>query len=117
MKSKSRTKQIKDWREGIVDTIKPHFELRFGSVDNGYWDDWLPVALLGEPKEGIINVKILFDKSELKNKKIIKKMIKDIEFYLIYKNEPDPWEYAIYHCGSMANAYSDVHWSYFNSGA
>ena len=25
----------------------------------------------------------------------------------------DPWSYAIYHCGTAANIYSPVHWSYF----
>ena len=32
------------------------------------------------------------------------------------KGEPNPWEYAIYHCNTSANVYSKVHWSYFPNG-
>lgn len=42
-----------------------------------------------------------------------KETIKELDFYFIALEEPDPWEYAIYHCGTMSNAYSSVHWSYF----
>jgi hypothetical protein len=41
---------------------------------------------------------------------------KELDFYLVEKNEPDPWAYAIYHCNTGANMYSTVHWSYFPKG-
>ena len=38
---------------------------------------------------------------------------KELDFYLVELNEPDPWEYAIYHCGTSANVYSQIHWGYY----
>lgn len=40
-------------------------------------------------------------------------MTKELNFYLVEKGEKDPWQYAIYHCGTASNIYSDVHWGYF----
>ncbi len=41
---------------------------------------------------------------------------KSLDFYLVGLNKPDPWAYAIYHCNTAANMYSEVHWSYFPKG-
>jgi hypothetical protein len=41
----------------------------------------------------------------------------ELDFYLVEKLERDPWAYAVYHCGTGANMYSRVHWSYFPTGA
>lgn len=41
---------------------------------------------------------------------------KQLDYYLVDKGEENPWQYAQYHCGTMANYYSSVIWSYF-SGA
>ena len=46
--------------------------------------------------------------------------LKEGQFFIIYPNvmtyyqadEEDPWEYARYHCGTAANIYSTVHWSF-----
>lgn len=35
---------------------------------------------------------------------------KELNFYLVEKGEKDPWQYAMYHCGTASNIYSDVHW-------
>jgi hypothetical protein len=40
-----------------------------------------------------------------------------LDFYLVEKDEPDPWAYALYHCNTGANMYSPVHWSYFPTGS
>ena len=42
---------------------------------------------------------------------------KELTFYLVEKGEKDPWRYAIYHCGTASNIYSQVHWGYFPIGA
>ena len=44
---------------------------------------------------------------------------RQLDFYLVEHRQRfrelmgDPWSYAIYHCGTAANIYSPVHWSYF----
>ncbi len=37
---------------------------------------------------------------------------KESHFYLVQRGESDPWAYAQYHCGTSANIYSNVHWSF-----
>ncbi|MFH0818047.1 MAG: hypothetical protein V1909_05450, partial [Candidatus Micrarchaeota archaeon] len=41
----------------------------------------------------------------------------ELDFYLVEKDEPDPWAYALYHCNTGANMFSRVHWSYFPTGS
>jgi transcriptional regulator with XRE-family HTH domain len=41
----------------------------------------------------------------------VKTAEKELDFYLIELNEPKPWTYAKYHCGSACNWYSGVGWS------
>ena len=46
---------------------------------------------------------------------------KELDFYLVehpagFPATGGPWEYAVYHCGTGANIYSSVHWSYFQLG-
>jgi hypothetical protein len=35
-----------------------------------------------------------------------------LDFYLVELNEPDPWAYAIYHCGTASNLYSSIQWEH-----
>ena len=50
-------------------------------------------------------------------------VVEELNFYLVEHSvmslsggPPDKWEYAIYHCRTMSNMYSKVHWSYFPEG-
>ena len=36
--------------------------------------------------------------------------------YLVELRESDLWAYAIYHCGTAENWYSDLHWGFFPRG-
>ncbi|HNY51673.1 MAG: hypothetical protein BWY69_01592 [Planctomycetes bacterium ADurb.Bin401] len=102
------------WQEGFVDRSKDHFELRYGLSNTGGWDDWLPVALIGPPTKGAFIVQFLNDDKISKiSANVFQQVKKEIEFYLIEKKEEDPWAYAQYHCGTAANAYSAIHWSFF----
>ena len=40
----------------------------------------------------------------------------ELRYYLLDKGEPDPWNYAQYHCITAANLYSAVHWSFQRAG-
>jgi hypothetical protein len=42
--------------------------------------------------------------------------LRELNFYLLTKGEPNPWGYAQYHCSTAANVYSEVGWSYFPTG-
>ena len=103
------------WREGKVDRRAPHIELRYGSVETGAYDDWLPIAYISAPNNRSFTVQFIIAPSNEQNNIAITSAKKQLDFYLIDKNEPDPWAYAQYHCGTAANAYTDVHWSYFPS--
>jgi hypothetical protein len=104
------------WHEGSVSRRKAHFELRHGSIDNGGWDQWLPVALVGPPAHGVFPVQILLSRTKRAHAEALGDAVRELDFYLVAKDEKDPWAYAQYHCNTAANAYSTVHWS-FNPGS
>jgi len=105
--------KIRSWQEGPVNRKKEHFELRYGSAEDGGWNEWIPVAVIGPPKDRIVKVQFLVEPGEPKNADALNDVKKEIQFYLIEKGEPDPWAYAQYHCGTASNIYSHVHWSFF----
>ena len=43
-------------------------------------------------------------------------IVKELDFYFVELREMNPWGYAIYHCSTGANAYSNVRWGYFPAG-
>ena len=98
-----KSPEITQWRKGPVDCTEEHFELRYGSA---------PVAVVGLPIAGIVNVQFLFEPDHPRNAGAVREVAREIQFYLIDKGEPKPWEYAKYHCGASANVYSKVHWSF-----
>ena len=53
------------------------------------------------------------DTSDKKELARLKEVEKEIKFYLIEKGEENPWAYAIYHCSTVANVHSKVHWFYY----
>jgi hypothetical protein len=85
--------------------------------------DWvesaLPVALVAEPVGQAFAVEFLqipeLDQGEYE--RIKQAVMKELTFYLVEKGEKDPWQYAIYHCGTASNIYSQVHWAYFPGGS
>lgn len=101
------------WREGRVRRSSDHFELRYGSSNKAGREQWVPVALLGRPQKRVFKVQFLIDRSDSSHSKAIKALIDELNFYLVEQNERDPWAYAKYHCGTMANMYSSIHWSFF----
>jgi hypothetical protein len=107
--------KIWSWQEGPVDRANEHFELRYGSAEHGGWSNWLPLAVIGSPKAGTVNVQFLLDAAEPKNAEAVCDVKKEIQFYLIEKGEPGPWAYSQYHCGTQSNFHSHVHWSYHPS--
>ena len=103
------------WSEGKVDIIKEHMELRYGSVEDGGWDDWIPVALITAPKDKVFNVQFIIQSHDEASKLAIEATKRELDFYLLEVGGADPWAYAQYHCGTMADVYSQVHWSFIKS--
>jgi hypothetical protein len=101
------------WREGKVDRTSDHFELRYGSANGSGWDEWLPVALVGRPINGVFVVQFLIDQANESQAQVVGVLIDELDFYLVEKGEPNPWAYAQYHAGTLSNVYSLIHWSFF----
>ena len=104
------------WEEGVVDEQKEHLELRYGNVDSDPYEDWKLICRIAKPKHNVFVVEWLINQSSLENKTVLADACKELDFYLVEKNEPFPWEYAIYHCSTGSNIYSRIHWSYFPTG-
>jgi len=95
-----------------------HFELRYGkALESGGWNDWIPIAIVGVKRKGLVNVQFLIDKDASRKSKIFEDAVKELNFYLVELREPDPWRYLQYHCGTTSNVYSAVHWSFIRASA
>ena len=104
------------WAKGPVDRSLEHIEIRYGSVNDGGWESWVPAALVGKPKDRTFPVELLLPEDDPLNGEIIKAVKKELNFYLVKlaeRGEEDLWAYALYHCNTASNIYSNVHWSYF----
>ena len=104
------------WRELPVKADEAHFQLRHSSHPEEPAAQWLLVALIGPPANRTFPVQWLLDAAEPAYSKAVRAVRRELDFYLVDKGELDPWNYAKYHCGTMANVYSDVHWSFRNRG-
>lgn len=100
------------WEEGPVDKACEHFEIVYGDVNTQMPEEWIPVALVSAPKGTIFTVQFLIETSDRESRKMMDAVRRELDFYLVEKGEPDPWNYAKYHCRTGANVYSEVHWSY-----
>jgi hypothetical protein len=103
------------WQEGAVDPDGEHIEVRYGDTSTARYEEWTPIALIGKPKRHVFPVCWLKMPATI-DPAIIGQVRRELDFFLVDKCEPEPWAYAIYHCGTGANIYSKVHWSYFPSG-
>ena len=102
-----------EWHEAVVDRSFDYFELRYGKVfESGGWDAWIPVAIVGRMRKGVVNVEFLINRTDPRNSKIVDDAVKELDFYLSELNKPDPWRYLQYHCGTLSNVYGSVHWSF-----
>lgn len=94
-----------DWRwiEGVVDRKAERLLITY---KNGS-----PVATVGKGAEHTYVVQFHSQSSEVREA-----VQGEIDFYLTEWGGKNPWAYAIYHCGTASNAYSDVKWHYFPGG-
>ena len=98
------------WTEREVAREQPHLTLAHNEHST-------TVALVGAPVDGIFPVHFLVSRESDDDviRRVVADTVRQLDQYLIELGEPDPWAYAIYHCGTTANLYSRVHWSYVDS--
>jgi hypothetical protein len=92
------------WVEGPVDKEAEHLVIT-------YRDESEPVASIGKGQRRTFIVQFESRCRELDDESM-NDIKRDLNFYFVELGEPDPWAYAIYHCGTTANVYSRVHWGY-----
>jgi hypothetical protein len=95
-----------EWFEGDVDPEGEHLRLCFG-------DGWNPLALVARDGESGFRVEFLVDPAkDPAAAEALEAVRRDLDFYLVDTNEPNPWAYAVYHCGTTSNLHSSVHWEH-----
>jgi hypothetical protein len=104
------------WQMAFVDATREHLELRYGSSDDGDWDDWILVARVGRPVNRVFPVYFVLPDDDCENAEAREAVGRSLDYYLVELSEPDPWEYAIYHTMTLANMYSRVHWGWIRRG-
>jgi hypothetical protein len=103
-KSKGDEKERWGWTEGKVDPAREHIRISCEGCSG-------PMALVAN-SVGEITVEFLVNCEEEAKTAIVK----ELDFYFVELREMNPWGYAIYHCSTGANAYSNVRWGYFPAG-
>ena len=113
---KSKQKPWK-WIRGEVTLAEEHMDLRFGDIrKEDDWSKWALVARVSAPVTQVFRVEFLIQGKTSVEAEMIRAVEEQLTFYLVEKGEEDPWAYAQYHCGTGANVYSNVHWSFFPRG-
>lgn len=108
--------QVVAWRRGGVDRSVQHFVLSYAPEgDPRDRQVYLPVALVGPPHHGSVNVEFIVDESDPAVREAIAAVVREIEFYLIELDHPNRWRYCVSHCSTMANVYSQVCWEGYMS--
>jgi hypothetical protein len=105
------------WIVGKVSPDEKHIEIRFCNSAESGWNEWRPIARVAAPKRQIFTVEFLVAAEDPEVIEMVNAVKKELNYYLVDKREEDPWAYARYHCGTGANVYSNVHWSFFHEGA
>jgi len=100
-------KSTNNWCEGIVDKKEEHIKI-------WYKDEKHPTAIVTKTKEEGIVVQFFTDEPDIIEAK--EEIIRELNFYFNELNKQNPWAYAIYHCSTSSNMYSDVRWGYFPKG-
>lgn len=104
---------VRSWREGEVASEMEQIVIVWGRPGEGQ----IAVARVApsSPSETFA-VQFLLSNKDKKSRAIVEAVHKELDFYLVEKEEDDPWAYAIYHCSTAGNLYGDIHWGYHPDG-
>jgi len=102
------------WQEGEVALDREHIVITLCENDD---DDEVSVARLAPAAvAGSFRVQFVLGSEHPRRVEIIESVIRSLDYYLVVKDEDDPWAYAIYHCSSAGNAYRELRWGYWPEG-
>jgi len=103
----STKKPLFRWKQGYVNTEGEHFRLYYEDIKT-------PVATLGRRSRSVFIVNFEHPwKNRKRFNEALRQVKKELDFFLVEKDEQNPWAYARYHACTGANVYSSVHWGYF----
>ena len=97
--------------EGPVSPDDEHLSLSYGSFDTAE-APFPTVARVSAPVEGIVTLELLIDGSTTDHEEISAAVRRQVHWLFVEKGEPHPWAYARHHCGTSANIYNLVHFSW-----
>ena len=80
------------WQMAFVDPTREHLELRYGSSDDGDWDDWIPVARVGRPVNRVFPVQFVLPDDDCEDAEAREAVGRSLDYYLVGLGKPDPWE-------------------------
>lgn len=105
----NKTQKIKF---GNVDISQPHFLISH-SPEYGC-EGWAPIGVLSTART-VEEMRLALLVHDIKDRPAIDLMIKELSFYLSELKEDDQILYLIYHCSTISNIYSNIHFSYIES--
>lgn len=112
----SKSDAIWRWEEGTVDEAGEHILLEYGDIQTESAEAWISVARLSPPQGQVFTVEWLIEPDTPEHAAALSAGRRELDFFLVELQKQDAWQYAIYHCSTMSNIYSDVHWAYFPQG-
>jgi len=105
------------WEEGEVDETGEHILLEYGDINAVPTEKWITVARLSPPQGKMFTVEWLIEPDTPAHVDALADGRRELDFYLVELQKQDAWKYAIYHCSTMSNVYSHVHWAYLPQGS
>ena len=102
---------------GIVNREHDYVELLYGDTDRLGLSNLVPVAIVTPGQGDCFVVQFIIDADDLSGELMgmLEEVQAELEYYLVNKQEPDPWVYAAYHRGAANNWYFRVHWVYHSA--
>ena len=100
------------WTEGIVDRKADHVSVSYGEGRK-------IIALVAPRSTKGFRVQFLLRarRSDARANRILDAVRRDLTFYLLDVVGPDSWPFVQYHCETLANRRSIVHWSWHPKSA
>ena len=95
------------WIEGVVKRTADHVRVSYGYGDRA-------VALVAHHKTKGFTVQFLLKtrRADERASRILDEVKSELHFYLLDAIGPDSWPFIQYHCETLANRCSNVHWSW-----
>jgi len=101
--------KLKKNKFGDVDLTKPHFGIYYG---NNSSNDIYELIMVLSVAQTVDEMRLCLLVHDITYEQVIKEVQNEISYYLFGLKNPDPIGYLIYHCQTLANAYSNVRFSF-----